>query len=262
MYRILFESTLPMLSFIITFFVTTNFLRSQNHSKFSDLIRKKIDKQMVQVNSGYITLGNPDQPEGKRVKKWIATFKISRFEVSNELFKLFVDSMKQEDSIFGFWNSYYDNTAANHPVHCVTYTEAQEFIEWLNKVTGESYRLPSEAEWEKAAKCGKKCNFSQYDGEFDSTHVNCYSHQLTTVPIDSLPCNDWKIHNMSGNVWEWVAESSEKKITATGSTIKLFMLKGGSYINQAKDCTTFSRHYLPTNVRAISCGFRLAKSIN
>jgi formylglycine-generating enzyme required for sulfatase activity len=264
MYRILLDSDLPALIFMITFFFTTNLAKSQNwlqNDFVNDSLKQAIAKQMVQIQGGDVHLGDPALPNYRQNQKSVEAFDLSCFEVSNQLFKQFVDSeFKAGTPACGFWKSYFGNSLLHHPVRCVTFNEAQQFVKWLSKVTGEPYRLPTEAEWEFTAKCGHDYRYGTLNGKIDNTCANFSSQTFATVPIESFSPNSWGINNLSGNVWEWVDGSIDVKFSNSSTSEKLFLLKGGSCVNQVEDCTSFSRHHLPPDVRAFSCGFRLAKS--
>jgi formylglycine-generating enzyme required for sulfatase activity len=104
------------------------------------------------------------------------------------------------------------------PVACVSWNDARAYAHWLSLRTGEPYRLPSEAEWEYATRAGTATPFwtgdcihtdqANYDGNYDyngcGAKTGLYREQ--TVPAGSLPANPWGLHEVAGNVWEWVAD--------------------------------------------------------
>ena len=103
------------------------------------------------------------------------------------------------------------------PVINVSWKDAQEYVRWLTRVTGEHWRLPTEAEWEYAARAGTKTPFStgacittrqaNYDGNYD--YNNCGAETVyrgNTQPVGSYPANPWGLYEVHGNVWEWVED--------------------------------------------------------
>ena len=98
----------------------------------------------------------------------------------------------------------------NHPVDGISWNDARSFIEWLNRKTGRSYRLPTEAEWEYAARAGSDTKFS-WGNDVGYNQANCDScgsqwDNGRTAPAGSFPANGWGLHDMHGNVWEWVQD--------------------------------------------------------
>ncbi len=112
----------------------------------------------------------------------------------------------------------------DHPVTCVNWQDAQAFISWLNRKTGEAFRLPSEAEWEYAARAGSESVY--YMGEEPSelcAHANaadkkalehypgfavndCDDGYVRTSPVASFAASPWGLYDIYGNVWEWVED--------------------------------------------------------
>ena len=97
----------------------------------------------------------------------------------------------------------------NRPVCGVSWDDARSFIDWLNGKTGGNYRLPTEAEWEYAARAGSDTKFSWGD-DVGNNRANCDScgsqWDDTRAAVGSFPANAWGLHDMHGNVWEWVQD--------------------------------------------------------
>ena len=127
----------------------------------------------------------------------------------------------------------------NRPVEQVSWSKCQTFITKLNELTGRSFRLPTEAEWEFAARGGNKSKGYKYAGSdsFDAVawvKDNCGS---TTHPVGSKSPNELGIYDMSGNVWEWCEDiagyySSSAQVDPTGPTSGLYnVYRGGGWRN-------------------------------
>lgn len=94
----------------------------------------------------------------------------------------------------------------NRPVINVNWVDITEkYIPWLNKQTGKTFRLPSEAEWEYAARAGSNTKYSWGNG-VDSSKANYDRLNGKTMPVKSYAANDWGLYDMHGNVWEWTQD--------------------------------------------------------
>ena len=110
----------------------------------------------------------------------------------------------------------------NRPVINVSWTEAVAYVSWLSAQTGQHYRLPSEAEWEYAARAGTTTAFSWGDdvGESLANCANCGSPPWggrQSAPVGSFPANPWGLFDMHGNVWEWVRDCAHENYVGAPS---------------------------------------------
>lgn len=108
------------------------------------------------------------------------------------------------------WRSPNFEQEDSHPVVCLTRIDALAYIEWLNKITGKQYRLPTEAEWEYAARAGSATPY-YWGNQADHNKANLKGVNGTdmweqTSPVGSFPANYFNLHDMSGNAWEWVSD--------------------------------------------------------
>jgi formylglycine-generating enzyme required for sulfatase activity len=92
------------------------------------------------------------------------------------------------------------------PVINVSWDDAQAYVAWLSKKTGQPYRLPSEAEWEYAARAGTTSRYWWGNDVPTSKQANFGDHVNKTSKVGSYPANPWGLHDMNGNVWEWVED--------------------------------------------------------
>ena len=153
------------------------------------------------------------------------------------------------------------------PIVMKSWGDTQEFIRRLNARTGKKFRLPTEAEWEYAARAGTKT--SRYWGEeigFNNANcVGCGSRwdDKSRSPVKSFPPNAFRLYDMLGNVYNWTCseyknqyDGSEKRCTANA---KLFSLRGGSWNEIASHARAAHRkNYEPSRL-APNFGFRLAQ---
>ena len=169
------------------------------------------------------------------------------------------------------------------PVEKVSWDDAQNFIKKLNKKTGKKYRLPSEAEWEYAAReGGKKVRFGNGKDIADPKEINfCakeeykkpYSkageyHQKTTPAAATFGPNALGLHDMSGNVWEWCEDvwhdnyksaPDDGSAWITGGDQSFRVVRGGSWSNNPDYCRAASRYRYYSVLRGSDLGFRLAR---
>ena len=177
-----------------------------------------------------------------------------------------------------------------HPVTCVSWEDAKAYADWLTKTTSASYRLPAEAEWEYAARAGtdtvrfwgddatKACDYANvYDtighivGAFpDMEPFSCMDGYAETAPVGSFRANGFGLHDMIGNVWEWVADcwhDSYKGAPADGSAwtkggnCGQRVLRGGSWISVARYQRSANRSKMDTDARIYRNGFRVARDL-
>ncbi len=162
----------------------------------------------------------------------------------------------------------------NRPVEKVSWNDCQTFITKLNEMTGRTFRLPTEAEWEYAARGGNRSQGYKYAGSNDIGDVAWYrdnsyavgysSPDYGTHTVATKAPNELGLYDMSGNVWEWVNDwyssySSEAQTNPTGPASGSYRVsRGGSWHDDARFCRVWSRdHYGPTYTDYVR-GLRLA----
>lgn len=179
--------------------------------------------------------------------------------------------MAETEVTQGLWYVVMGNTngsGADYPVSYISHDDCLRFLEKLNEQTGEIFRLPTEAEWEYAAKGGNKSKSYLYSGSSDIQSVAWYkSNSENKVHIvKSLAPNELGLYDMSGNVSEWCSDWFESYSTSdqtdptgptTGSTK---VVRGGSWFDDASKCRTANRSEETPNYRINNLGLRLALS--
>ena len=156
------------------------------------------------------------------------------------------------------------------PVISVDWNDAQSYVEWLSAETGESYRLPSEAEWEYAARAGTTTPF--HTGPTISTDQANYRggvYRQKTVPVGSFPANAWGLHDMHGNVWEWTVDcwnGSYAGAPTDGSAWEtgdcaVRILRGGSWYHFPRNLRSAFRGWDASGNRSDKFGFRVARTL-
>ena len=152
------------------------------------------------------------------------------------------------------------------PVEQVSWEDCQAFLSRLNSLTGQHFRLPTEAQWEYAARGGSKSRGYKYSGSNDLGSVAWYegNSSSTTHPVKTKSPNELGLYDMSGNVWEWCQDwfgsySSGSQTNPTGaSSGSLRVCRGGSWNYGARDCRVSNRGRDTPSNRYGSLGLRLA----
>ena len=157
----------------------------------------------------------------------------------------------------------------NLPVERVSYNDVKEFITKLNQKTGKTFRLPTEAEWEYAARGGKKSKGYKYSGSDNINDVAWYKDNSDdkTHPVKTKRPNELGIYDMSGNVYEWCSDwyggySSNAQTNPqgpSGGSYRVF--RGGSWSNNARRCRASNRDVVILSFLIGNLGFRLALAL-
>ena len=215
---------------------------------------------MMPVDGGIFMMGatseqeDPDDDELPTHQVTLSSFYIGETEVTQTLWEAV---MKQNPSLM---------QGSNRPVEYVTWTMCQTFIRRLNELTGQTFRLPTEAEWEFAARGGNKTNTTQYSGGdalyavgWDTDNSGNVTHDVKTRNPNELG-----IYDMSGNVAEWCQDwmgtyTSTPQTDPTGPMSgQRKIVRGGSWNSySSSDCRTTARSSNIPEARNSSLGFRL-----
>ncbi|MEM1155761.1 MAG: formylglycine-generating enzyme family protein [Pseudomonadota bacterium] len=161
------------------------------------------------------------------------------------------------------------------PAINMTWDDALAYAKWLTTETGQRYRLPSESEWEYAARAGTQTRYSWGD-EIGKNRANCDGCESRwddeqTVPVGGFAPNAFGLHDMHGNVWEWVEDCYEDGYTGApsdGSARRHCggnyqpVLRGGSWMNKPVTLRSAHRSRLSPFLRGSSSGFRLVQDLD
>jgi formylglycine-generating enzyme required for sulfatase activity len=156
-----------------------------------------------------------------------------------------------------------------HPVVCVSFDDATEYLKWLSRETGLAWRLPSEAEWEYAARAGTST--TRYWGDDWSPAAEYAQVEAAgTGSVGSKKPNGFGLHDMLGNVWEWTADPwhdsydgapSDGSVWTTGGRAGLRVLRGGSWKGIPRNGRAGARSRDGTGYRHNITGFRVARTL-
>ena len=162
----------------------------------------------------------------------------------------------------------------DHPVTLVRRDDAIAYCAWLSKASGRAVRLPTEAEWEKAARGGAEGNRYPWGDRLDRNKANFLTDPALkaaggTTPCRAYPPNGYGLFDAAGNVWEWVQDWYDPNYYAASpahrpqgpSTGHLRMLRGGSWlVADVRMLSCSHRHKVPPDTYSYSIGFRIAAS--
>ena len=155
-------------------------------------------------------------------------------------------------------------TGDNRPVESVSWDDAMEFCKKLSELTGKKYTLPTEAQWEYAARGGNKSKGYTYSGSNNIEDVAWYwDNSSSHHAVKTKQPNELGIYDMSGNVWEWCLDwygdyssSSQKNPTGPMSGSRR-VLRGGGWNYRASYCRVADRYYFTPSYRGSGYGFRV-----
>jgi len=264
--------------------------------------------EMLTIRSGSFDMGSPGSEAGRakdegpvhRVK--VATFALGKTEITRGQFAAFVKKTHYStgDKCWTLKDGNYEERSGNwrelgypqddkHPVACINWNDAKAYAKWLSRKTGKKYRLPTEAEWEYAARgntgtarywgsnpdeaCGyangaDKTAQAQIHGATSWSVHNCTDGFAYTARVGSFKANAYGLNDMLGNVWEWTEDDYHDSYNGAptdgsawqGNGAKR-VLRGGSWNDAPRNVRAAIRYSSKPALRFNSFGFRVAKSL-
>lgn len=235
---------------------------------------------MVVIPGGTFAMGSPptEMYRGSETQHrvTIPAFALGRYEVTFAQWDACVSDggcggLKADD--FGWGRG-------NRPAIGVNWNDAKAYVAWLSKKTGKPYRLPSESEWEYAARAGTTTAYhsgdaitpkqANFDGSMGNANAPADQNRQKTMPVGSFPPNAFGLHDVHGNVWEWTEDCwSEEYTAATPSTGAPYsrpncegrVMRGGSWEDYAGDIRSAARVGSGAEETSWSDGFRVALTL-
>ena len=226
-------------------------------------VKDGISIDMVRVEAGTFTMGATAEmkdPYGNEKPTHRVTltndYYIGKYEVTQALWQTV---MGNNPSKF---------KGDNLPVEQVNWKDCQKFLSKLNRITGKTFRLPTEAEWEYAARGGNKSRGYQYSGSNNLSDVAWYDDNSgnKTHAVGTKQANELGIYDMSGNVYEWCQDwygkyNSSSQVNPTGANSGSFrVLRGGGWDGNDRCCRSLCRYIIEPDGRGDFLGLRLILS--
>jgi formylglycine-generating enzyme required for sulfatase activity len=237
--------------------------------------------EMVVIPAGRFVMGSAPSEEGRldheRPQHFVTiaeSFALGRYSVTFDEHDEFAATTGQEPAGDEGWGR------GRRPVINVSWGDAQAYVAWLSKRTGATYRLPSEAEWEYACRAGTTTPFhfgptistdeANYDGNNTYGAGRKGADREQTLPVGSFPANDFGLHDMHGNVWEWCADVWHESYDGApldgsawleGGDQGRRVLRGGSWNSNPRFLRSATRNWFEPVNCVNRVGFRVARTL-
>jgi len=244
-----------------------------------------LDPELVGLPGGCFQMGSPASEQGRydwerQHQVCVKGFAIGKYEVTVGEFRRFVEAsghrMGQCDWPSGKdWRDPGFSQGDDHPVACVSWNDAVAYAQWLSGQTRKDYHLPTEAEWEYAARGGTSTRFwwgdqdpicrkgARNGAKFDD---NATCNDTGTEPVGSYQANPYGLYDTAGNVWEWTCsawanpyDGSERGCQMTGDADRVF--RGGCWRAEPRYLRSAFRSSYSPGSRVSDLGFRLARTL-
>lgn len=224
---------------------------------------------MIRVEGGTFQMGatkemeNPNDDEKPVHQVTLSSYYIGETEVTQALWKAVMGTTIRQQRDKADKSFPIRGEGADYPMYYISWDDCQEFISRLNQKTGLQFRLPTEAEWEYAARGGNKSRGYQYSGSNNLGDV-AWHKSNNTYTVYYRWSNELGIQGMSGNVREWCQDwygsySSSTQNNPTGpNSGSLRVIRGGDWDCEARDCRSSNRRGKAARIRASIYGLRLA----
>jgi formylglycine-generating enzyme required for sulfatase activity len=224
---------------------------------------------MVEFRADNFDMGSssasPNFSERPRHNVKLKRFAMAKNEVTFAQYDKFAEATGRSKPASGGWGR------GNRPVINVSWKDASAYAQWLSKQTGAQYRLPTEAEWEFAARAGSEKKF-WWGNEVGESRANCFNcggqwSGKQTAPVGSYPASPYGVHDMAGNVMEWVqdcyrsgyADAPDDGTAVEFKGCKQRVVRGGGFDSPSDLMRSSSRNQRKPTVRLNNLGFRVVR---
>ena len=226
--------------------------------------------EMVWIFSGQFRMGNiqdnayKDEKPAHQVS--IKGFAMGRYEVTFAEYDKFVQATGRKKPSDNGWGR------GNHPVINIYWKDAVAYAVWLSQQTGKNYHLPTEAQWEYAARAGTNTDY-WWRNSVGKNQANCNGcgsqwDNQSTAPVGSFAANAFSLYDTVGNVWEWVADPwhpnykgapSNGRVWKWGGDNSLRVIRGGAWVNDPESVRATFRYGYSSENRLNYVGFRISR---
>jgi formylglycine-generating enzyme required for sulfatase activity len=217
--------------------------------------------EMIVIPAGEFMMGSPKDEKDRNNDELLhqvileQPFAIGKYEVTFAEYDRFAEATGREKPDDKGWGR------GNRPVINVSWEDAVAYTKWLSVQTGKPYRLPTEAEWEYAARAGTGTAY-WWGNDLGKNNANCRNcgsrwDGQTTAPVGSFKPNAWGLYDTAGNVWEWAQDwkagyDTGAVKTPTGPAVSgLRVLRGGSWFNDGRHVRSADRNAFAPGVRSV-----------
>ncbi len=228
------------------------------------------EPQMINISSGCFQMGSDTSGDDEEIpvhQVCLKSFQLSKHEATFNQYDTYTDAQSMARVNDEGWGR------GTRPVINVNWVDIQDYISWLNSSTGKNYRLPTESEWEYAARAGTSTNY-HWGNNIGQNRANCDGcgsrwDNKQTAPTGSFSANAWGLLDMNGNVWERIEDcwhSNYKNAPEDGSfwglensgNCERRMVRGGAWKYEPVQLRAMERSYAGQSTRSSVAGFRLA----
>jgi len=253
---------------LVSVFIVSNPCLANDQTGAKKTITNSFGMEFVYIPPGTFTMGSPEDEPGRfdGETQHEVTLTQGFYMQTTEI------TQGQWKAVMGDNIAWYNNCGDDCPAENTSWFDVQDFIDKLNAKDEGTYRLPTEAEWEYAARAGTTTAFAsgeitetedEYDPNLDIMGWYIYNSDYQPQPVAQKKPNAWGLYDMHGNVWEWVADwygdYPDSAVTdPTGPSSGEFrVLRGGCYANPARGCRSANRYKFNPEKRIFYIGFRL-----
>lgn len=236
-------------------------------------MRSAIEPKMIELPAGEYVIGEPACPDdadlhwrwhsGSRVQ--VKAFAMGATCVTNAEYIAYMDDTGAEAPSHIHVNGF---DGEEQPVGGISWEDASAYCQWLSQSSGKAYRLPTDSEWEYAARGGMSGKRFPWEGDLSLDHA-WYGGQAAPKPVGQYEPNGFGLYDVVGNIWEWcdnvfedVSDGIPSVNTPTGKDPSVNrVLRGGSYLSTIEfNLWVAYRHEDPPDLRHECLGFRVALS--